>query len=156
MGMCAPLSTNPTCNTQQLSGVCNPLNQVCQCPNAAANGTCMADPTSPVNACQNQLFTLQTCIANKCANAPYVPGDKSPCDVACAMEQVAVYCCAQQAQGPAFILPPGVVCTTPTASPAPTSTTGPVAPTPTPKRSGASTVSMSFVAVVLAVVAMCF
>jgi len=156
-GQCQPLTTNPVCNTQNILTVCNPLNQVCKCASATTNGTCQVDPTSPVNACATQLFALQSCIALKCNNEPYVPGDGSNCDKACAPEQIQVYCCAKQAQGPAFILPPGVVCATPTATPAPgpTGTSSP-APTETPKRSGASTVSMSFVAIILAVVAMMF
>jgi hypothetical protein len=97
---------------------------------------------------------LQTCHFVKCNNAPYAPGDQSMCDKECRKEVTAALCCTSKAEGPAFIVPPFINCAA-TPTPAPTSTTAPT-PTATPKRSGATTVSMSLVAIVLAVVAMCF
>jgi len=164
-GVCvAPSSV--ACDTAGSSN-CND-NQVCNCGNGLnAQGTCAIDATNPYQGCDLVKRALDLCINTRCrTNQAYYPYDGSSCvDQQCRLALNAWFCCAKNNIGSTFVPlagQPSDPCVTPTPTGGPTTTGGPTptgGPTSSPvpfqssKKSGAATLAVSFVALIMAVVA---
>jgi len=163
-GTCQPVAS-VACSTQQAN--CN-AGQKCSCGGTATTtGTCAVDNTNVFVNCANQILALQNCLLTSCGSvsSAYVAYDSFSCATkSCLLPLNGYYCCLNNTVsgfvGPAN-LPTNFCSNTPTPAPtttttsSPTATTGPTS-TPAPGKSSkspASTVAVSIVVMILAVIA---
>jgi hypothetical protein len=156
-GTCAQPNTVACSNV--VASNCNEL-QRCNCgADATQTGTCAVDTTNFRVACASQILALTQCSNSKCNSAPFVAYEASACPTTQCLQQLnAFYCCAKSTVGANFVAPanmPTDPCVTPSPTPGPTSPTGTGTPVPiqSSKRSSATTVAISFIALIIAVVA---
>jgi len=161
-GVCAQPGT-VACDTRG-GNQCNIGTQQCNCgTDVTQAGVCALSSTNPLVACAAQYRGIAQCLKTTCksAMAPFIPYDGDSCGATqCLTEVNAYFCCVKNTVGANYVAPAGQPtepCVTTTATPTgtPTPTPGSNTPTPTPSRSGAANVAVSFIAMIVAVIAFC-